>query len=47
MARVGQGARQREVGDQVKEAVDGQIIEEFEGCDKDFTRGRWKQIEMT
>ena len=36
MARVGQDVRQREIGYQIKEAVDGQIIEGFEGLDKDF-----------
>ena len=36
MTRVGQGVRQREIGYQFKETVDGQIIEGFEGCDKDF-----------
>ena len=36
MARVGHGVRQREIGYQIKEAVDSQIIEGFEGHDRNF-----------
>ena len=47
MARVGQGVRQREIGYQIKEAVDGQIIEGFEGRDKNFGfyQGLMEEIE--